>query len=148
MHSDSAVVRFTTDKNLGSIQLERDDVKRMADKIRSSFVDLSTLMRQQIEVTDVVQDQVGAKIVLNVGAVEHNIKQGFAGFVVERDERTRVEHYIAKFVVVNVFPEASIGVIIPHCNRHYGCAGEDDEGRVQPQEQVGNVSVGALVRMK
>jgi curli biogenesis system outer membrane secretion channel CsgG len=146
VYSDSATVRFATDLDRKTIQLVRDDVRTLAHKIQRSFVDLSALERQEVRVTDVIQDPVGAKIVLNIGAVENNIKQGFAGFVVEKDARTKVEHYIAKFVIVNVFPEASVGVIVSHCNLLYGCRG--GEGILVPEQQVHNVRVGASVRMK
>jgi hypothetical protein len=65
--------------------------------------------------------------------------------VVEQDGHTHVERYLAKFVVVNVFPEASVGVVVEHCN----AVGRCQSGEwVIPVEQAQNVHVGSRVRFK
>ena len=79
------------------------------------------------------------------GRFLEQVERGFVGFVVEQDAHTRVDRFIAKFVVVNVFPEASVGVVVEHCNAVGRCA----EGRgIVPIEQAQNVHLGSRVRFK
>src|SRR5258708_4623404 len=49
---------------------------------------------------------------LNVGE-SSGVKQGFTGYVVEKDEKTGVYRYLAEFVIINVFPEAATAVVMP-----------------------------------
>ncbi len=145
--SDSGRVRFKSNPAGSSVSIVREDVEQIARSIARSFVDLDALASQPVRVTDVQLAEREAQITLNVGADENNIKQGFAGFVVEEDERTQVIRYLAKFVIVNVFPEASVGVVVPHCNNLRSCMRNQDAW-VTPPEQVRSVRVGSSVRLK
>ena len=111
--SQNRKIRFTTDPTGGSVNISREDVDDLARSITDSFVDLDKL--KEVRVVDINQDQGSASVILNVGRI-HNIKQGFVGFVVETDTETKVENYLAKFVIQNVFKEASVGQLIDHCN--------------------------------
>jgi hypothetical protein len=88
----------------------------------------------------------GSEVMLTLdGGSQKQVQPGFVGFVVERDGHTHVERYLAKFVVVNVFPEAAIGVLVEHCNAVDRC--EPGEGIV-PVEQAQSIHVGSRVRFK
>jgi len=145
--SDSARVRFQSDPSGRSVGIVRTDVARLARTIAASFTDPDVLARRGVVVTEVHLVNDDAQITLNAGALGEAIRQGYAGFVVEEDEESHVERYLAKFVVVNVFPEASVGMIVPHCNRVTPCASEPD-ARVSPLEQVRGLRIGSSVRLK
>jgi chemotaxis signal transduction protein len=145
VYSGNTRVRFESGKKEDSIRINRNDVTVMAERIAGSFVDLAAVASKEIRVTDVQQDSAGAKITLNVGRIENNIKLGFAGFVVERDVRTKIDNYLAKFIIVNVFEEASVGVVVRHCNKMVACA---EEELITPEAQIRSVNIGARVKLK
>jgi hypothetical protein len=99
---DSAKVRFHMTG--GNIELDRQDVSRIADEIKKKFPEFS---KQPIKVTS-LQDRV---ISLNVGE-QDGVKQGFTGYVIEKDDNTKVYRYLAEFVIINVFPAAATAVVV------------------------------------
>jgi hypothetical protein len=40
------------------------------------------------------------------------VKQGFTGYVIEKDENTKVYRYLAEFVLINVFPSAATALVV------------------------------------
>jgi hypothetical protein len=101
--SDSAKVRFRMKGD--NIELERSDVGKIAEAIKKKFPDFT---KQTIKITS-LQDRT---ISLNVGE-QDGVKQGFTGYVVEKDDKTGVYRYLAEFVIINVFPSAATAVVVP-----------------------------------
>jgi Fe-S-cluster formation regulator IscX/YfhJ len=99
---DSAKVRFHMTG--GNIELDRQDVSRIAEEIKKKFPEFS---KQPIKVTS-LQDRV---VSLNVGE-QDGVKQGFTGYVIEKDENTKVYRYLAEFVLINVFPSAATALVV------------------------------------
>jgi hypothetical protein len=128
----------------GGLVLVREDVAALADTLSREFVAPEILARYEVLVREVKLDDRDVKLTLSGGS-EQQIRRGFVGFVYEEDLHARVERYLAKFVVVNVFPEASIGVVVDHCNAVDRCA---EGGRVAAVEQARHVRVGSRVRFK
>jgi hypothetical protein len=124
--------------------LVRKDFAKLAGSMSRSFIDPDVMAQHQVGVSEVSLDQTDVKLILDGGS-EKQVKRGFVGFVVEQDPHTHVDRYIAKFVVVNVFPQAAVGVVVEHCNSVGRCA----EGRgIVPIEQAQNVHLGSRVRFK
>jgi hypothetical protein len=124
--------------------LVRKDFAKLAASMSRTFIDPDVMAQHAVAVTEVSLDQTDVKLTLDGGS-EQQVERGFVGFVVEQDAHTRVDRFIAKFVVVNVFPEASVGVVVEHCNAVGRCA----EGRgIVPIEQAQNVHLGSRVRFK
>ncbi len=122
----------------------RKDIALLAGGISRPFIDPDVLAQYDVEVREVSLDESDVKLTLSGGSIQQ-IEKGFVGFVIEQDHHTRVERYLAKFVVVNVFPEAAIGVLVEHCNAVDRC--EAGKGIV-PVEQAQNIHVGSRVRFK
>jgi hypothetical protein len=101
--SDSAKVKFRMKG--GNIELDRSGVAAIASEIKKKFPEFS---KQTIKITSLQEGMVS----LNVGE-SSGVKQGFTGYVVEKDEKTGVYRYLAEFVVINVFPEAATAVVMP-----------------------------------
>lgn len=125
--SGSGKVRFKTDATMSSVNVRREDVRKVAAKIKDGFTgDFGRLSKNdQIRITKVE----GRKITLSVGE-NVNMKQGFAGFVVRPIPKLKTYEYLAEFVVINIFEKASIGIV------------------TSPDKYLGNVKVGAIVRIK
>ena len=122
----------------------RSDFVKLAADVSRAFVDPAVMNREKIEVSDLDLDEPDVKLTLN-GGRDKQVARGAVGFVVEEDPYTRVQRYLAKFVVVNVFPQASIGVIVEHCN----AVGRCPEGQaILPIAQAQSVHVGSPVRFK
>jgi hypothetical protein len=101
---DSAKVRFRMKG--GNIQLDRGDVGKIAADIKKKFPQFDT---QTIKVTSLQERQLS----LNVGDNKGNgVKQGFTGYVVDKDEKTGTYRYLAEFVIINTFPEASTALVV------------------------------------
>jgi curli biogenesis system outer membrane secretion channel CsgG len=103
--SSSGKIRFRTDEQRQGIELERDDVQRIAKQIHAEFPDYVNRTFKVIEME-------GPKITINVG-LQDGVKQGFNGYVVEKNEKLGTNNYLAGFTVVNVFPKASTAYIWP-----------------------------------
>lgn len=124
--------------------ISRGDVAKLAGAISASFVDPEVLARYDVEVREVSLDANDVKLTLSGGSSQQ-IQKGFVGFVVEEDGYTRVERYLGKFVVVNVFPEAAVGVLVDHCNAVDRCEASE---RIAPVAQAQHIQVGSRVRFK
>lgn len=129
---------------LRSGALVRRDFEKLAAALGRSFVDPAVMAQQEIVVSELSLDEPDVKLTISGGS-EQRVARGAVGFVVEEDRYTRVERYLAKFVVVNVFPEASVGVVVAHCN----AVGRCPEGQaIPPIAQAQSVHVGSRVRFK
>ncbi len=129
---------------LRSGALVRRDFEKLAAALGRSFVDPAVMAQQEIVVSELSLDEPDVKLTISGGS-EQRVARGAVGFVVEEDRYTRVERYLAKFVVVNVFPEASVGVVVAHCNAVGRCL----EGQaIPPIAQAQSVQVGSRVRFK
>ena len=143
---DRTLIRFSTDASRRSISLSRTDVDKLAHAIAAVFVDPAALVQTEIRVTDVRLDEGGATVTLDAGSDQLDLRRGVPGFVVEEDPTTHVVRYLAKFVIVGVFPKASVGLIVPHCNSMQLC--RQDDPLISASAQLGNVEVGAHARLK
>jgi len=124
--------------------LVRHDFEQLATEVSRSFVGPAVMDQQEIVVSELSLDEPDVKLTLSGGSTQR-VTPGAVGFVVEEDRYTRVERYLAKFVVVNVFPDASVGVVVEHCN----AVGRCPEGQViLPIAQAQSVHVGSRVRFK
>jgi hypothetical protein len=124
--------------------LVRKDVSKLADALSRGFVSPDSLAEHGLEVREVKLDDKVVQLTLSGGSAQQ-IRRGFVGFVYQEDLHARVERYLAKFVVVNVFPEAAVGVVVDHCNAVDRCA----EGQeVAAVEQARSIHVGSRVRFK
>ena len=124
--------------------LVRHDFEKLAAEVSRSFVDPAVMDQQEIVVSELSLDEPDVKLTLSGGS-NQRVTPGAVGFVVEEDRYTRVERYLAKFVVVNVFPDASVGVVVEHCN----AVGRCPDGQViLPLAQAQSVHVGSRVRFK
>ncbi|MBS2028848.1 MAG: hypothetical protein JST54_13180 [Deltaproteobacteria bacterium] len=107
--ADSDRVRFTGNPmqlqaaNVNApIALNRDDLARIADKVRKFFPDLQVSMFRTARVTDIN----GRTLSINLGSAE--IKPGFSFFVTtEPDDATGEFYYKGKFIVRDTFDRAS-----------------------------------------
>lgn len=104
VYSGSAKIGFTTDDTRSSVILNRDDIKAIAAQIKEKFTDFSS---SNIRITAID----GRTITLDVGR-QDLVKQGFTGYIVQKDERTHVLRYLAEFAVINVFDTASTAYVI------------------------------------
>lgn len=122
----------------------RRDFQQMALAVSRSFVDPAVMAEYEVAVREVTLE--GDEVTLTLdGGSEKQVERGAVGFVVEPDPVARVDRYLAKFVVVSVFPEAAVGVVVEHCNAVGRCpAGV----AIPPVEQALNVQVGSRVRFK
>lgn len=124
--------------------LVRSDVTRLARTISKPFLSPEALAAHAVEVREVKLDGREVKLTLSAGR-EQQLRRGFVGFVYEEDRHAGVERYLAKFVIVNVFPNAAVGVVVAHCNAVDRCA----EGEpIAAVEQAKNIHVGSRVRFK
>jgi hypothetical protein len=128
---DSAKVRFKMKG--GNIELDRADVSKIAGGIREKFPDFS---ERKINVTS-RQDRM---VSLSAGEKD-GVKQGFTGYVVKHDDKTGVNRYLAEFVIINVFKEASTAVVVPDITT-------GKEAKLRLQEILGNISVGSEAVIK
>lgn len=124
--------------------LVRADFVRLADDVSRRFGDPVRGASEPVKVREVSLAGSDVRVTLDAGT-ERQVTRGAVGFVVEQDRYTRVDRYLAKFVVVSVFPEASVGVVVEHCNAVGRCG--PGQG-VSPIEQAQNVHVGSEVRFK
>jgi Fe-S-cluster formation regulator IscX/YfhJ len=92
----------------GNIELDREDVKKIADGIKEKFPEFS---ERKISITSLQDSMVS----LSVGEKD-GVKQGFTGYVVKHDDKTGVNRYLAEFVIINVFKEAATAVVVPDSN--------------------------------
>jgi hypothetical protein len=122
----------------------RKDFERMAIAASRPFIDPGVMAQHDIEVRELDLDGREVRLTLSGGSNEQ-VERGFVGFVVEQDQHARVDRYLAKFVVVNVFPEASVGVVVAHCNAVGRCS---DTEAIKPVEQAQSVHAGAKVLFK
>ncbi len=104
VYSGSAPLGSTTDASRSSALLDRNDIKALAAPIKEKFTDFSS---SNIRVTAID----GRTITLDVGR-QDMVKQGFTGYIVQKDERTHVLRYLAEFAVINVFDTASTAYVI------------------------------------
>ncbi len=104
VYSGSAKIGFTTDASRSSVTLDREDIRAIAAQIKDKFTDFSS---SNIRITAID----GRTITLDVGR-QDMVKQGFTGYIVEKNERTHVLHYLAEFAVINVFDTASTAYVI------------------------------------
>ena len=124
--------------------LVRKDFERMASAVSRPFVDPIVMADQAIEVRELDLNGREVRVTLSGGS-KKGVERGFVGFVVQQDLHARVDRYLAKFVVVNVFPEAAVGVVVEHCNAVGRCT---DGEAVLPVAQARSVHEGASVRFK
>jgi len=106
--SGTGTVNFVTDPEHQSVTFNREDVKVIAETIRKGFAGKYKELSDSNEIR--IVDQEGYKITINAGS-NQNIGQGFAGYVV-KETRLGTFEYLAEFVIVNTFPDASIGFIV------------------------------------
>jgi hypothetical protein len=111
IYGTSGKVRFTTNADQTSVMLNRDDIEAIASKVKAEFKDFT---QQTFKITGIDR----YLITLGVGQ-NHGIKQGFTGYVITRDPKTGVYKYLAEFVVINVFPEASTAVLVAQTREAY-----------------------------
>ncbi len=104
VYSGSAKIGFTTDAERTSVLLSRDDIQAIAAQIKDKFTDFS---RSKIGVTAID----GRVITLDVGKRDL-VKQGFTGYIVQKDERTHVLKYLAEFTIINVFDTACTAYVV------------------------------------
>ncbi len=122
----------------------RRDFDRMASAASRPFIDPGVMDAHEVVVREVSLRGSEVKLTLDSGS-EKQVERGFVGFVVEPDRYARVDRYLAKFVVVSVFPDAAVAVVVDHCNAVGRCA----KGQGIPAvEQAQNVHVGSRVRFK
>ena len=106
--SGSGKVRFSTDPGRASIILNREDVDAVAATIQQAFAGDFTRLSKGDELH--VQKVEGDKIVIDAGE-SSGIRQGFVGYVV-RSTKLGTYDYLAMFVVVNTFDDASVGFLV------------------------------------
>jgi hypothetical protein len=104
VYSGSARIGFTTDAERTSVILSREDVRAIATQIKEKFTDFS---KSKIEITAID----GRVITLDVGKQDY-VKQGFTGYIVEKDSRTHVLKYLAEFTIINVFDTACTAYVV------------------------------------
>jgi curli biogenesis system outer membrane secretion channel CsgG len=104
VYSGSARIGFTTDAERTSVSLSREDIQAIAAQIKDKFTDFS---RSKIGVTAID----GRVITLDVGK-QDLVKQGFTGYIVQKDERTHVLKYLAEFTIINVFDTACTAYVV------------------------------------
>ncbi len=104
VYSGSAKIGFTTDSERTSVILSREDIQAIAAQIKDKFTDFS---RSKIGVTAID----GRVITLDVGK-QDLVKQGFTGYIVQKDERTHVLKYLAEFTIINVFDTACTAYVV------------------------------------
>jgi hypothetical protein len=122
----------------------RKDIAALANAVSRTFVDPDVMAQHEVLVSEVSLDAPDVTLTFDAGS-DKQIERGFVGFVIEEDRHTRVRRYLAKFVVVNVFPQASIGVLVEHCN----AVGRCPEGQgIVPLQQAKSVHVGSRVHFK
>jgi hypothetical protein len=137
--SDSSKVRFRMKG--GSIELDRSDVTRIASEVKKKFPDFT---RQTIKITSLQDNMVS----LNVGD-QDGVKQGFTGYVVQKDEKTGVYRYLAEFVIINVFPSASTAIVLsPHEANESGAPESPDKDRALLADILANIKVGSEAVIK
>lgn len=124
--------------------LLRKDVAALARAVSRPFIAPDVLAEYGVEVREVELDGEEVKLTLSAGS-DQQLRRGFVGFVYEEDRHARIERYLAKFVIVNVFPEAAVGVVVDHCNAVDRCG---DDQRVAAVEQAKSIHVGSRVRFK
>jgi hypothetical protein len=124
--------------------LVRKDFQRMASAVSRPFVDPGVMKGHDIAVRELDLEGNEVRVTLDGGS-DKQVERGFVGFVIEEDLHARVDRYLAKFVVVNVFPEAAIGVVVDHCNAVGRCR---DGEAVAAVTQAKAVAEGAKVRFK
>jgi hypothetical protein len=122
VYSGSARIGFTTDAERTSVSLSREDIKAIAAQIKDKFTDFS---RSKIGVTAID----GRVITLDVGKRDL-VKQGFTGYIVQKDDRTHVLKYLAEFTVINVFDNACTAYV------------------VSPDEYLANLRIGSQAVIK
>ncbi len=143
-YSQMVVASGSATVGLRSGTIVRKDIRALAVAVSRTFVDPDVMAQHDVHVSEVSLDDPDVTLTLDAGS-DKQVERGYVGFVVEEDRHTRVQRYLAKFVVVNVFPEASIGVVVEHCN----AVGRCKEGQgIVPLEQVQSVHVGSPVRFK
>ncbi len=122
----------------------RRDFQQLALAVSRSFIDPVVMAQYELKVREISLE--GNEVTLTLdGGSEKKVERGAVGFVVESDRVARVDRYLAKFVVVTVFPEAAVGVVVEHCNAVGRCPAGSG---VVPVEQALNVHPGAEVRFK
>jgi len=93
------------------VTLNRDDLKRIAEKVRKSLPDLKSPRFASGRVTDVG----GTTVTINLGSKD--IKPGLSFFVIsEEDETTGVYRYKGQFVVRDTFATASRASLSEVCD--------------------------------
>ena len=122
----------------------RQDVVALARAVSTPFLAPEVLAGYGLEVQEVKLEDQDVRLILNGGS-DRRLRRGFVGFVYEDDLHAGVERYLAKFVVVNVFPGAAVGVVVDHCNAVDRC--REGEG-VAAVEQARSIHVGSRVRFK
>ena len=142
----SRMVVTSGDVQLGLARgsLVRRDLGKMALDVSRPFIAPGVMAEHELVVREISLDGTEVKLTFDGGS-RKQVERGFVGFVVERDRHAKLDRYLAKFVVVSVFREASVGVVVEHCNAVGRCsAGEG----ILPVEQAQNVHVGSRVRFK
>lgn len=104
VYSGSARIGFTTDAERTSVSLSREDIRAIAAQIKDKFTDFS---KSTIGVTAID----GRVITLDVGK-QDMVKQGFTGYIVQKDDRTHVLKYLAEFTIINVFDTACTAYVV------------------------------------
>ncbi len=104
VYSGSAKIGFTTDSERTSVLLSREDIQAIAAQIKDKFTDFS---KSTIGITAID----GRVITLDVGK-QDLVKQGFTGYIVEKDEHTHVLKYLAEFTIINVFDTACTAYVV------------------------------------
>jgi len=124
--SGTGKVGYKTDEAKKSIDINRSEVRKVAEDIKQRFAGKfdKLSISDEIRVTSVE----GPKITLNFGE-NANLRQGYAGYVVRPTELKTYE-YLAVFVIMNTFEGASTAYI------------------VSDKETWGNVKVGSIVKIK
>jgi hypothetical protein len=85
---------------------------------------------------------------LNVGD-QDGVKQGFTGYVVQKDEKTGVYRYLAEFVIINVFPSAATALVLLPPEAHDGTTPESPEkDRALLADILSNIKVGSEAVIK
>lgn len=124
--SGTGIVRFTTDPEHKSITFNREDIRVISDSIKIGFAGKYKELSDGNDIR--ITDLAGYKITINAGT-KQNIRQGFAGYVV-KPTKVGTFKYMAEFVIVNTFENASIGFI------------------TSPKITRGSVSKNAVVKIK
>jgi hypothetical protein len=102
--SDHAKVHFKMKG--GNIELVRKDVSQIADDVKKKFPQFDA---QTIKVTGLQERQLSLNVGNHMGT---GVKQGFTGYVVDKDEKPGTYRYLAEFVIINTFPEASTAFVV------------------------------------